>query len=62
MQSYNFLSTKLVPAQRTGTNLIKAYFASCYTPEDTRPLISTPTYSIPSPVTSSSALVVQLFS
>jgi hypothetical protein len=57
MQSYTFLSTKLVAAQRTATDLIKAYFASCFTPEDPRTLISTPTYSVtPENVT------VQLFS
>jgi len=42
MQSYTFLTTNLVPA----TDLIKAYFASCSTPTDTRTLISTPTYSV----------------
>lgn len=76
---YNFITNKLVPAQRAATDLLKAYFASNVSgnqqpankntnAEDSRMLISTPTYSIPSPSfseaepTSSSALVVQLFS
>jgi len=56
---YNFIqgyNSKLAPAQRAATDLLKAYFAS---PEAA--LISTPTYNIPSDL-SSSALVIQLFS
>lgn len=70
---YNFITNKLVPAQRAATDLLKAYFASNVSSAlqqpgtklntgDSRMLISTPTYSIPSPASSSSALVVQLFS
>jgi hypothetical protein len=58
MQSYNFLATKLVAAQRTATDLLKSYFASSFTPGSGRTLISTPTYS----VTSATGVVVQLFS
>jgi hypothetical protein len=62
MQSYNFLSTKLVAAQLTATNLIKAYFAECFTPEDPRTLISTPTYTVSgSASTSQESVTVQLF-
>lgn len=57
MQSYNFLTTKLVAGQRTAHDLLKAYFASYYSPEDPRTLISTPTYSV-----TSENVVVQLFS
>jgi len=57
MQSYTFLTTNLVAAQRTATDLIKAYFASCSTPQDTRTLISSPTYSV-----TSEKVAVQLFS
>jgi hypothetical protein len=56
MQSYNFITTKLVAAQRTATDLLKSYFASYYSPEDPRTLISTPTYSV-----TSENVVVQLF-
>jgi len=69
----NFITNKLVPAQRADTDLLKAYFAynvstalqqpgTKLNAGDSRMLISTPTYSIPSPASSSSALVVQLFS
>jgi hypothetical protein len=70
MQSYNFLTrlsanivgkgTKLVAAQRTATDLLKAYFASTEdrTTSVSSTLISTPTYS----VTSEKAVVIQLFS
>lgn len=57
MQSYTFLTTNLVAAQRTATSLLKAYFASIFTPADPRTLISTPTYSV-----TPEAVVVQLFS
>jgi len=57
MQSYNYITTKLVAAQRTATDLLKAYFASYYSPEDPRTLISTPTFSV-----TSDKVVVQLFS
>ena len=57
MQYYNFITTKLVAGQRTSTELLKAYFASYYSPEDPRTLISTPTYSV-----TSENVVVQLFS
>jgi len=56
MQGYTYLSTNLVPGQRTATKLLKAYFASCYTPEDTRTLISSPTYSV-----TTEKVAVQLF-
>jgi hypothetical protein len=56
MQSYNFLTTKLVAAQRTATDLLKAYFASSAGASDNT-LISTPTYSV-----TSDNVVVQLFS
>lgn len=51
------MGTKLVAAQRTATELLKAYFASSFTPEGARTLISTPTYS-----GTSESVVVQLFS
>jgi hypothetical protein len=57
MQYYNFITTKLVAGQRTTNDLLKAYFASYYSAEDPRTLISTPTYSV-----TSESVVVQLFS
>jgi hypothetical protein len=57
MQYYNFITTKLVAGQRTSSDLLKAYFASYYSAEDPRTLISTPTYSV-----TSESVVVQLFS
>lgn len=69
MQSYTFLTNNLVAAPvsanatGTATNLIKAYFASCSTPSDTRTLISSPTYSVTpcAPPKGGHKVAVQLF-